>query len=509
MQTATATSTVPAGTSRGDRQRWAALYVLCLGVLMIVLDATIVNVALPDIQDELGFSQSSLAWVVNGYLIAFGGLLLLAGRLGDLIGARTVYLSGLVVFTGASFVCGISTNQVMLVAARFLQGAGGALTSAVILGMLVALFPEPREQAKAIGVYAFVASGGGAVGLILGGILTEAVSWHWIFFVNVPIGIATFAMSIRLIAPTPGVGLRQGADYVGAALVTSALMLGVFTIVKPAAERGWTDPLTLGLGTGAVALLASFVVRQARTARPLMPLRVFRSKALVGANLLQVLGAAAMFSVFFMGSLYLERVLGYGPLQIGLAYLPMTILMALMSVRYSARISARIGARWAQLLGTVLMTFSVALLTRLPADAVYARDILPAMVLLGIGAGTGFPALMGLAMADVEPTDAGLASGLVNTTAQVGGALGLAVLATLATGRTESVLGSGGSPAAALVAGSHVAFTGSLLLFVGSVVVTLTLLRPSGLRLPSAVADLLRTGRLGGERPVECLDELG
>jgi EmrB/QacA subfamily drug resistance transporter len=507
MQTATAT--VPPGPTRGDRRRWAALYVLCLGVLMIVLDATIVNVALPDIQDELGFTQSSLAWVVNGYLIAFGGLLLLAGRLGDLIGTRTVYLTGLVVFTGASLACGVSTSQAMLVSARFLQGAGGALTSAVILGMLVGLFPEPREQAKAFGVYAFVASGGGAVGLILGGILTEAVNWHWIFFVNVPIGIATFVMSLRLIAPTPGVGLRQGADYVGAALVTSALMLGVFTIVKPAAERGWGDALTLGLGAGAVALLAGFVVRQARAARPLMPLRVFRSKALVGANLLQVLGAAAMFSVFFMGSLYLERVLGYGPLQIGLAYLPMTVMMALLSVRYSARISARIGARSAQLLGTVLMLLSVALLTRLPADAVYARDILPAMLLLGVGAGTGFPALMGLAMADVEPADAGLASGLVNTTAQVGGALGLAVLATLATGRTEAALGSGGSPAAALVAGTHVAFSGALLLFVGSVVVTMVLLRPEGMRLPSALLERLRAGGLGSERQVECLDEVG
>jgi EmrB/QacA subfamily drug resistance transporter len=317
-------------TEQPGRSRWPALYVLCAGMLMIVLDVTVVNVALPAIQDDLGFTGSSLAWVVNAYLIAFGGLLLLAGRLGDLIGRRTVFVTGLVVFTTASLVCGLAGSQELLVAARFLQGVGGALTSAVILGMIVTLFPEPREQAKAIGVYAFVASAGGSIGLLAGGVLTQAISWHWIFFINLPIGVATVAVALKLITKDPGIGLSRGADLPGAVLITAALMVGVYTIVAPAAELGWTSGRTLLLGCVTLVLLAGFIVREATAASPLVPLRIFRSRNVTGANLIQALSTSGMFGIFFLGSLYLQRVLGYDALEIGLAFLPTTVVMGLL-----------------------------------------------------------------------------------------------------------------------------------------------------------------------------------
>ena len=324
--------------------RWLALVVLCAGMLMIVLDATVVNVALPSIQNDLGFSQSGLAWVVNAYLIAFGGLLLLAGRLGDLISRRGVFLAGLAVFTVASLACGAAQSQTMLVGARFVQGVGGALTSAVILGMIVTMFPEPREQAKAIGVYGFVASAGGSIGLLLGGVITQIISWHWIFFVNLPIGIVTAIAATRLLAADRGTGWRAGADVPGAALVTGALMLGVYTIVKPAAELGWGASRTLAYGAAAVALLIAFIVREATARNPLMPLRIFRSRTVTGANLVQALSVAGMFGTFFLGALYLQRVLGYDALQTGLAFLPTTLVMGTLSLRYSEALMMRFGA---------------------------------------------------------------------------------------------------------------------------------------------------------------------
>src|SRR4051812_34698247 len=326
-------ATTPA--ALGGRSRWLALYTLCAGMLMIVLDVTVVNVALPAIQDDLGFTSSSLAWVVNAYLIAFGGLLLLAGRLGDLLGRRNVFTAGLIVFTAASVLCGLATSQEVLVIARFVQGVGGALTSAVILGMIVTLFPEPRLQAKAIGMYAFVASAGGSIGLLAGGVLTQAISWHWIFFVTLPIGILTIALAGKLIEKDKGLGMGRGTDVPGAVLITAALMLGVFTIVKPAAELGWTSGQTLGLAAGTAALLAAFITREARTGNPLMPLRLFRSRNVSGANIVQALSVAGMFGMFFLGALYLQRVLGYDALEIGLAFLPVTIVMGTLSVRYS------------------------------------------------------------------------------------------------------------------------------------------------------------------------------
>jgi EmrB/QacA subfamily drug resistance transporter len=437
--------------------RWAALLVLCTGVLMIVLDMTIVNVALPAIQDDLGFSGSGLAWVVNAYLIAFGGLLLLAGRLGDLISRRGVFLTGLGVFTAASLACGLAQSGDMLVLARFVQGAGGALTSAVVLGMIVTLFPEPREQAKAIGVYAFVASAGGAIGLLVGGVLTQALDWHWIFFVNVPVGLATAICARRLIAPDRGAGLRGGADAAGAVLVTGALMLAVYTIVKPAAEDGWGAASTLVCAAVSLVLLVAFVAREATARSPLVPLRIFRSRTIAGANAIQALGAAGMFGTFFLGSLFLERVLGYDALQICLAFLPTCVLMGVVSLRYTDRLAMRFGARDTVVAGLALLVAGLVLFAQALADAQFATSLLPAMALLGVGAGVCFPALMNLAMSGVAPQDAGLASGLVNTTAQVGGALALAVLATVSSSHSETLVRDGASTAQALTGGFELA----------------------------------------------------
>jgi EmrB/QacA subfamily drug resistance transporter len=462
-----------------DRSRWIALVVLCVGMLMIVLDATVVNVALPSIQNDLGFSQSSLAWVVNAYLIAFGGLLLLAGRLGDLISRRRVFLTGLGVFTLASLVCGLAQSQEVLVAARFVQGVGGALTSAVILGMIVTMFPEPREQAKAIGVYSFVASAGGSVGLLAGGILTQGINWHWIFFVNIPIGIATALLALRLLDKDKGIGFGRGADVLGAVLITGALMLLVYTIVEPAADLGWGATRTLALGAAAVALLIGFIVREATADNPLMPLRIFRSRNVTGANLIQALFVAGMFGLFFLGALYLQRVLGYDALETGLAFLPVTLVIGTLSLRYSERLIMRFGARGTLLPGLVLIAAGLALFTQVPVDGSYVTDVLPTMLLLGSGAGLSFPALMTLAMSGATPSDAGLASGLVNTTLQVGGALGLAVLATLSTTRSDALLERGESTAAALTEGYQLAFVIGAGLVVAAIAVALTVLQPA------------------------------
>jgi EmrB/QacA subfamily drug resistance transporter len=461
-----------------DRSRWIALVVLCAGMLMIVLDMTIVNVALPSIQADLGFSQSSLAWVVNAYLIAFAGLLLLAGRLGDLAGRRNVFLAGLAVFTAASLLCGLAANREMLIGARFLQGMGGALTSAVILGMIVTMFPEPREQARAIGVFAFVASAGAAVGLLAGGILTQVLNWHWIFFVNLPVGAATAVMTLRVIDRDRGVGYRAGADVPGALLITGAMMLGVFTIVDPAAQQGWLAAKTLGLGAGSLVLLAAFIVRQRTARHPLMPLRIFSSRAVTGANLVQVLATAGMFGMFFLGSLYLRQILGYDPLQIGLAFLPVSVVMGTLSVRYTDRLVMRFGARRLLIPGLGLIAAGLALFAMTPPGGAYVSYVFPVTLLIGTGAGLCFPALMTLAMSGATPQDAGLASGLVNTTAQIGGALGLAVLATVSASRTKALIAHGRPAAVALTDGYHLAFWIACGLVVGAITVAATMLRP-------------------------------
>jgi EmrB/QacA subfamily drug resistance transporter len=460
-----------------DRNRWLALYVLCTGMLMIVLDATIVNVALPTIQDDLNFSQSNLAWVVNAYLIAFGGLLLLSGRIGDLIGQRRIFLIGITAFTFTSLLCAVSETQGMLIAARFLQGVSGALTSAVILGMIVTMFPEPRDQAKAIGVFGFVASSGGSIGLLLGGVLTQAINWHWIFFINVPVGIVTALLARRLVEDRPGIGLRAGADVPGAVLLTSGLMLGVYTILQ-VSEHGWGSSRTLGLGAISIGLQALFVWRQSRIENPLMPLRLFRSRNVSGANVVQALLVAGMFAMFFLGALYLQRILGYDALQVGLAFLPATIVMGFMSLRVSSRLAMRFGPRTTLIPALVSIGLGLLLFARTPVDGNYVLDVAPPMILIGLGAGLGFPALMTLAMSGATPQDSGLASGLVNTSVQVGGAIGLAVLATVASERTDARLADGIARAAALNSGYHLAYLIGAGLVALAIVVAVTVLRP-------------------------------
>ncbi|MDX6215384.1 MAG: hypothetical protein QOG99_968 [Frankiales bacterium] len=451
-----------------DKARWVALYVLCAGMLMIVLDVTVVNVALPSIQDDLHFTSAGLAWVVNAYLIAFAGLLLLSGRLGDLLGRRRVLLLGLGVFTVASLLCGASQNQTELVAARFLQGIGGALASAVILGMIVALFPEPAAQAKALGVYGFVASAGGALGLLAGGVLTQVLNWHWIFFVNIPIGLVTAWFAVRLVPDDRGLGLRAGADALGAVLITASLMTAVYGVVTSA----WW------LLAPAAALLAGFVWRQATAAKPLIPLELFRSRVTVGSNVVQVLTVAGMFGMFFLCTLYVQRVLGWDALEIGLGFLPTTVIMGVMSLRVSDRVVSRYGGQPTLLVGTLLATVGLALFTIAPVDGVYLVHVLPGMTLVGLGMGVAFPALMALAMSEVAPEDAGIASGLVGTTAEAGGALGLAVLATLANTRTGTLTGRGVGELQALTSGYHLAFGVEALMLLTAAGVVATVLKP-------------------------------
>ncbi len=460
-----------------DNSRWIALVVLATGFLMIVLDGTVVNVALPSIQKDLHFSQPGLAWVVNAYLIAFGGLLLLAGRLGDLISRRGVFLAGLGLFTVASVVCGASQTQAMLVIARFVQGIGGAMASAVILGMIVTMFPDPREQAKAMGVYGFVASAGASVGLLAGGVLTQAINWHWIFFINIPIGIATVVFALRLLPHDRGIGFGDGVDVLGALLITGSLMLGVYTIVKPAAEEGWGAGATLGLGAIALALLAAFVVREATAKNPLMPLRIFRSRNVSGANGIQVLLVAGMFGLFFMGALYLQKVLGYDPLETGLAFLPATLLMGILSLGYSEKLIMRFGARTMLFPSMLLLMAGLLLFTQAPADGSYWH-VLPVMLLLGAGGGTCFPALVTIAMSGATPSDAGLTSGLVNTSMQVGGALGLAVLATVSSGRSDHLRAAGHSLGSALTGGYHLAWLIGALLVAAALVIAALVIEP-------------------------------
>ena len=475
----TAELTVGASTStQNDRSRWIALVVLCIGMLMIVLDATVVNVALPAIQSDLGFTSSGLAWVINAYLIAFGGLLLLAGRLGDIVSRRGIMLAGLVVFTASSLVCGLAQSQTVLITARFIQGVGGAMTSAVILGMIVTMFPGKREQAKAIGVYGFVATAGGSVGLLAGGVLTQGINWHWIFFINIPIGIVTLILAPRLLPKDKGTGFSKGTDGLGAVLITGALMLAVFTIVKPAADYGWGAPLTLACGGGAILLLAGFVVREHLAANPLIPLRIFRSRNVSGANAVQMLAVAGMFGMFVLGVLYLQDVLGYDALTTGLAFLPTTVVIGTLSLRYTERLITRFGPRTTLLPGLALIAAGLALFGRAPVHGSYLVDVLPAIVPIGIGVGIAFPTLATLAMSGSAEKDAGLASGLVNTTMQVGAALGLALLATLSATRSTSLIHAGVPKTEALTKGYQLGFLIGAGFVVVALIVAIVVIRP-------------------------------
>ncbi|CAB3765967.1 MFS transporter [Burkholderia puraquae] len=438
-------------------KRWYALIVLCLGVLMIVLDSTIVNVALPSISTDLHFTETALVWVVNAYLLTFGGCLLLGGRLGDLYGQRRMFLAGLVVFTLASLACGLAQSQTMLIAARAVQGLGGAIVSAVSLSLIMNLFTEPGERARAMGVYGFVCAGGGSIGVLLGGLLTSSLSWHWIFLVNLPIGIAVYAMCVALLPRLRAPAGTARLDVAGAITVTASLMLAVYGIVG-GNEAGWLSTQTVALIGAAIALLALFIAIEARAAHPLMPLTLFAARNVALANVIGVLWAAAMFAWFFLSALYMQRVLGYGPLQVGLAFLPANLIMAAFSLGLSARIVMRFGIRGPIAAGLLIAACGLALFSRAPVEGGFVWHVLPGMTLLGIGAGVAFNPMLLAAMSDVDPADSGLASGIVNTAFMMGGALGLAVLASLAAARTDALAAANAAPLDALNGGYHAAF---------------------------------------------------
>jgi EmrB/QacA subfamily drug resistance transporter len=460
----------------GSGRRGLALALLCGASLMIILDGTIVTVALPSIQRDLGFSAASLSWVMNSYLIAFGSLLLLAGRLGDLSGRKRMFLSGLAVFTAASLLCGFSAGPAMLIATRFAQGIGGAMVSAVSLGMIVTLFPEPREQAKAIGAFSFVGAAGAAIGLVLGGVLTQTVGWHWIFLVNVPIGALAFLVAVKVLDADRGPGLHGGADWQGASLVTAGLMLGVYAIAGTT-QYGWGSARTLWTAAWAVVLIAAFVTREATARKPLLPLRVFSVRNVTGANLAQILVIAAAFGFQVIMTLYLQRVLGYSAASSGLGLLPTAVVIGAVALGFSARIAARIGQRAMLLAGLLLIAAALTLLARVPVHGSYPAHLLGPLVLFGAGAGLTLPALTSLGMSGATERDAGLVSALFNTTQQVGAALGVAVLSTLAATRTASLHAIGPDSASALTSGYRLAFAAAAGLAVTAVIVAAMLLR--------------------------------
>jgi EmrB/QacA subfamily drug resistance transporter len=483
MSTIEAAPSGAAGT--GDaRARWLALLVLCLGDLMIVLDGTIVNVALPSIRDDLGFDETSLAWVANAYLLTFGGFLLLGGRLGDLFGRRRLFLIGIVVFTAASVACGISTTQGMLVVSRAVQGLGGALVSAVALSLLMTLFTVPSERAKAMGIFGFVLSGGGAAGVLLGGILTDLLSWHWIFLVNVPVGILVYALSLRLLPAAPGPAAGGRIDVGGAVTITGSLVLAVYAIVN-GNEAGWGSAETLGLLGASAILLAAFVVIESRAPSPLVPLRLFRITSVTAANAIGVLMAGGMFGWFFFSALYLQQVLGYTPLEVGLAYLPSMVIWGGASLM-SDKVVIRFGILRPLAFGLGMMVIGLLLFARTPVDGNVALDVIPGTLAIGLGAGIAFNPILLAAMSGVRPAEFGLASGVVNTSFMMGGAVGLAILASVAASRTDSLEAGGDAADVALNGGYHAAFLIGALFVVAAIALAVALLRGATVGAPEA-----------------------
>lgn len=438
-------------------QRWSALVLLCLGELMIVLDTTIVNVALPSIQADLKFSETALVWVVNAYMLSYSGFLLLGGRLGDLYGHRRLFLAGIVLFTLASLACGLSTSQWMLIAARAVQGLGGAVVSAVALSLIMNLFTEPADRAKAMGFYGFVCAGGGSLGVLLGGVLTSALNWHWVFLVNLPVGVAIYVACTRLLPAGGGNQQPQRLDVAGALSITAALMLAVYGIVGGNAA-GWDSAQTLGLLGGAVLLFLLFLGIESRVAAPLVPLGLFRQRNLSLSAVIGMLWSAGMFAWFFVAALYLQLVLGYSALQVGLAFLPSNLLMAAFSLGLSAKMVMRWGARMPLAVGLLLAAIGLALFAPAPVQGDMWRDVLPGMLLLGLGAGMALNPLLLIAMEGVDSDASGLASGVLNTAFMMGGALGLAALASLAEARSASLRSAGADMAAALAGGYQWAF---------------------------------------------------
>jgi EmrB/QacA subfamily drug resistance transporter len=481
---------------RSERRRWIALGVLCLGQLMMVLDATIVNVALPSIQSDLHFSQGNLTWVINGYLITFGGFLLLAGRLGDLIGRKRVFLSGLVLFTAASILCGVAQGQTWLILARLLQGAGGAVASSVILAIIVTEFTEVREQARAMGLYAFVSAGGGSIGLLAGGALTQSLDWHWIFFVNVPIGIVAFLFGSALIEENEGIGLAGGVDVLGSFLITLSTMLAAFAIVK-STEYGLLSARTLGVGGASLALLGAFLALESRISNPIMPLRILRLRMLMGSSLVRGLLVTGMFSAFFLGALYLERVLGYDAIHTGLAFMPLTVAIAVMSLGVSARAAERFGSLKTLVAGLAGIAAGLMLLSGEGVHASYFPGLFFAFLLLGLGAGASFLPLLTMGMSDAPKRDAGLASGIINVSVQLFGAIGLATLGAIATDHAKALSASGHPLAIALTGGYHLAYTVAAVSVVGGIVAAVLLLRPPASPMPQEIEE--EAERFGAE----------
>jgi EmrB/QacA subfamily drug resistance transporter len=460
-----------------ERRRWIALAVLCLGQLMMVLDATIVNVALPSIQHDLHFTQANLTWVIDGYLITFGGFLLLAGRFGDLVGRKKVFLSGLVLFVAASVLCGVSDSQGMLIGARLLQGVGGAVASSVILAIIVTEFPERAEQAKAMGMYAFVSAGGGSIGLLAGGALTQSLNWHWIFFVNVPIGLIALIFGSALIEENEGIGLSGGVDVLGSIMITLATMLGAFAIVK-SSDYGLLSPRTLGAASASLVLLGAFLAWEGRVANPIMPLRVLRLRMLMGSSLVRGLLITGMFSAFFLGALYLERVLGYDAIDTGLAFMPLTIAIAAMSMGISARAVVRFGALQTLAAGLAGIIVGLLLLSLQGVHASYFPGLFFAFLALGLGAGASFLPLLTIGMADAPARDAGLASGIINVSLQLFGAIGLAALGTVATDHTKALSAAGHPLLGSLTGGYHLAYVVAAVCVGLGVLAAFVLLRP-------------------------------
>ncbi len=475
-----AVTSPPASAERTDRRRWWALVVVCLGMFMNSLDASIVNVALPAIQRDLHFSQSSLIWVVDAFLITFASFLLMAGRLGDLVGRRLVFLAGIAIFTVASIVCGVAVDPAMLVIGRFIQGIGGAMSASVIIAIIVTEFPEPAERAKAMSAYIFVAVGGGSIGLLVGGVLTQSLSWHWIFFINVPIGVATFFLGRALIHENIGLGIRNGVDVTGSITVTLALMLGTFAIIE-ATQYGWVSVHTFIFGGASVLLLAGFFLLESRLDNPILPLRILRIPTLVNSSVLRAFLMAGISTTLFLGALYLENVLRYSPIRTGLGFLPISLVMGLMSVGITARLMARFGAKRVLVPGMFSATVGLLLLTRIGPGASFVTVVAPAFILIGYGAGTSFMPLLSIAMADVPTTDAGLGSGIVNVSMQMAGALGLAILGTVATEHTKSLAAAGHSTASALSGGFRLSFlVAGIVVGIGAVMAVVVLKDVSG-----------------------------
>jgi EmrB/QacA subfamily drug resistance transporter len=460
-----------------ERTRWIALVVVCLGQLMSIVDATIVNVALPRIQHDLRFSQANLTWVLNGYLISYGSFLLLAGRLGDLIGRRRIFLAGVSLFTLASAACGLADTQAALVAARFIQGLGGAAATSAIVAIIATEFPQPSERAKAMSVYTFVVSGGASLGLIAGGAITQSIDWHWIFYINVPIGIFTVLMGRIWIVENPGLGIGRRVDVLGSVLVTAALVLGAYAIVT-STTYGWGSAHTIGFGAGSIALLAAFVGLEARLRNPIMPLRIFRVPGLASSSAIRGLLITGMYASFFIGVLYLEHVRGFGVLETGFAFLPQTIAIAALSLGLTARMVIRLGPRVPLLIGLLTAGAGLLILGHAGSSTAYFPDVAISFVLIGLGAGLSFMPLLTIGMAHVPAADAGLASGIINTSLQMSAAIGVAVLGTIATDRTQTLSARGVGHAAALLGGYHLAFTVATACVAAAAIAALVTLRP-------------------------------